>query len=88
MPSQLLRHLSCTARQPLAHMFQRVALEGVPTQWKTVSVTPVFRQKGDPRAASNYCTVAVASLLPKLFISCFNRSLPTQAEKSHWRAPA
>ena len=45
MPSQLLWHLSCTARQPLAQMFQRVALEGVPTQWKTVSVTPVFNKR-------------------------------------------
>ena len=86
MPCQLLRHLSHVSHAVLAQLFQRVASEGVPAQWKRIQVTPVYKRKGDPRAAANYRTVAVAGPLPKLYMSCFNRSLTRQAEGKGWRA--
>ena len=86
LPTQLLRHLGAPAAEVLSRLFQRIAAWGIPAQWREVQVCPVFKHKGDPRAASNYRTVAVASPLPKLYMSCFNRHLTQVADSNNWRA--
>ena len=58
---------------------------GIPEQWNTSIVTPVFK-KGDNTLAANYRPASVMGLLAKLYATCLNLELEHQAQANGWRA--
>ena len=51
---------------------------GIPKQWNTSRVTPVFK-KGDKTLAANYQPVSVLGPIAKLYATCINLELERQA---------
>ena len=50
---------------------------GIPEQWNTSRVTPVFK-KGDDTLAANYRPICVMGPLAKLYATCLNLELNTR----------
>ena len=58
---------------------------GIPEQWNTSRVTPVFK-KGDKTLAANYRPVSIMGPITKLYATCLNLELECQAQANGWRA--
>ena len=58
---------------------------GIPEQWNTSRVTPVFK-KGDKTLAANYQPVSVMGPIAKLYATCINLELEHQVQANSWWA--
>ena len=58
---------------------------GIPEQWNTSRVTPVFK-KGNKTLAANYRPVSVMGPITKLYATCLNIELECQTKANGWRA--
>ena len=58
---------------PLANLFNRSINEGIfPKIWKTAHVTPIYKQKGDKNACTNYRPISLLSCIGKLLERCIH----------------
>ena len=59
--------------EPLAYLFNRSINEGIfPKIWKTAHVTPIYKQKGDKNACTNYRPISLLSCIGKLLERCIH----------------
>ena len=62
----LVRELSAELAPTIAHLFTRSMNDGqVPSEWKTASVSPIFK-KGSKHIAANYRPVSLTCILCKI----------------------
>ena len=57
-------------------LFNNILFSGIyPSAWCTSIIVPIFKNKGDPTAATNYRPISLTSCLSKLFSSVLNERL-------------
>ena len=57
-------------------LFNNILADGIyPSAWCTSIIVPIFKNKGDPTAATNYRPISLTSCLSKLFSSVLNERL-------------
>ena len=83
---RVLRELAEPLSKPLATLFQHSISSGtVPRQWKTATVSPVFK-KGDGHHAANYRPVSLTAVCCKLCEHIIAKSIVEHLEKTCPRA--
>ncbi len=67
-------------------LFNQVARKGMPPAWNLLTLTSL-NKKGNQADPSNYCGLAVMSLLPKLYATCLNALLYAKVTDAGIDAP-
>jgi Reverse transcriptase (RNA-dependent DNA polymerase)/Endonuclease-reverse transcriptase len=65
VPAALLKNAATAICASLAHIFNKSLAQGLPSEWKTASVTPIHKD-GCKRDFSNYRPISITSLVGKV----------------------
>ena len=88
IPSACFRWLPTEWASPLASWMQTLPERGLPDQWRTSLVTPLWKKKGEATDPTMYRPISVLHPMAKLFSLLMLDRLSTAAEHSQppWRA--